>query len=334
MGFRLPDRVALKEVSAILGLRSDVRGQTRLNFLSAAALSGLIEALDRPGDLGTIANRMGGSLSDDLLEALLRVGVAVGELGHRENRFSMKGRRIRAMSDRDSALRAMAVEVADYHGSVYRELPGRLRGRPLGSYLPQYDEVIARSSRLVEPFVAPFVRRVVSRSLPGRLLEIGCGSGVYLRHAATASPSLTGIGIDISDRVVAIAKANLNSWGIDDRFEVIAADIHSLTGNADSFGLITLYNNIYYFSPTTRPSLLEDIRRRIEPGGRLVVVSFFQGNSFTSADLDLALRSTEGCWRLPDRTELRQNLISAGFRAVSFSALMPSEPLFGVVATV
>ncbi|ORV12612.1 hypothetical protein [Mycobacterium celatum] len=101
---------------------------------------------------------------------------------------------------------------------------------------------------------------------------------------------------------------------------------------AGPFELVTLHNNIYYFSPAERRTLLADLRRRLAPTGRLVLTSMFAGKSLSAAELDLVLRATAGCWPLPQRTDVADALTGAGYRAVSFHRLLATDPLFGVVA--
>ena len=99
---------------------------------------------------------------------------------------------------------------------------------------------------------------MAGKNRPVRILEVGCGSGVYLRHAAEANPLATGIGVDMHEEVVELAAANLAVWGIADRFLVVQADIRrGLPSVPDigSFDLVTLYNNIYYFTPEERMAL-------------------------------------------------------------------------------
>src|SRR5205823_11436505 len=116
---------------------------------------------------------------------------------------------------------------------VYRHLAGRLRGEPLGDYLEATGNTIARSSRVLEPFVADFAREMAGKDRPVRILEVGCGSGVYLRHAAEANRLATGIGVDMHKDVVRLAAANLEEWGIGDRFRVVRADIRRAPAESD-----------------------------------------------------------------------------------------------------
>ncbi|QZH59706.1 methyltransferase domain-containing protein [Mycolicibacterium farcinogenes] len=322
-----------RAVRAAFWIRNDLGGFVRLHFLSAAEQSGLIDALDTPQTSAQLAARLG--LPDDsILVGLLDVGVAVGELGFRNGRYRRKGARIRTIAKKSGdPLRAMVIELADYHSSVYLELPERMRSGVRGNYLNRYDEVIARSSVFMTPYIARFVRQVVTETRANLLLEIGCGTGIYLKAAAEASPTITGIGIDMSERVVELARKNLGKWGFSERFRTECANINDPNPDlGDSFDLVTLHNNVYYFAEDARAKLFAELRNRLRPGGRLVLVSLFKGPTTISTDLDLILRATVDNYPLPERETLTSVLTEAGFTDIRFSRLIPAEPLFGVVA--
>lgn len=294
----------------------------------------MIAALRKPATVDELRQTLG-IANVDLLNGLLDVGIAIGELRCRKGRYSLKGNRIRALASQDGeGLRGFTAELADYRGDVYRDLPARLHSGERGPYLEEYDEVVARGSRLVEPFIGRFVRRIVEERSPQAMLEIGCGTGIYVRHAAEACPRLSAVAIDLSERVAALASANLAAWGLADRCTALHADIRDsdLAELAGPFDLVTLHNNIYYFSPAEWHTLLTDLRRRLAPTGRLVLTSMFAGNSLSATELDLVLRATAGCWPLPKRAQLVDALTGAGYRGVAFHRLLPTDPLFGVVA--
>ncbi|MGH3564290.1 MAG: SAM-dependent methyltransferase, partial [Mycobacterium sp.] len=220
-----PPRGAWASLRATIGILSDSRAISRARFLRAAERVGVIRQLRTPMTAEELAHVLGVT-DTGLLNDLLDVGVAVGELRSRQGRYFIRGSRIRALaSGGGEALRAFTGELADYRGDVYRDLPALLSGRERGRYLDEYDELIARSSLLVEPFIARFVRRVVTERPTRSLLEIGCGTGVYVRHAAAACPQLRAVGIDMSERVRALAAANFAAWGLADRCTALHADI-------------------------------------------------------------------------------------------------------------
>jgi hypothetical protein len=64
-----------------------------------------------------------------------------------------------------------------------------------------------------------------------------------------------------------------------------------------------------------------------------VWVSLFKANTVVSADMDLVLRSTQGISPLPEKGELQAILRNCGYTSVELRRLLPTEPLYGGVAT-
>lgn len=320
---------------SVIQLRRDLQSFLRIHFLFAAFESGLLDALPAPASKVELQSRLG-IQRPELFESLLEMGVALGELSYQHNGYYyLKGPCAQALAARDGdPLVAFIQEYVSYHGSVYRHLAGRLKGEPLGDYLQDTGDLIARSSRVMEPLVANFVRQVVSANGPMHILEIGCGSGIYLRYAAEANPQLTGRAIDMQQQVAEQTRKNLATWGFGERFQILAGDIRrppaDITG---PFDLITLYNNIYYFTLEERIALFKTLLGWSNADGRLALVSVMRGNSIESANFDLVLQSTQGCAPLPALEELVKQLRASGFGRIRSEQLAPGELLYGVLAS-
>lgn len=318
---------------ATFQLFRDLRASLRVHFLFAAFDSGLLDALQTPASPEELQTRLG-IRRPELFASLLEMGVALGELGRDQGRYRLKGPRARALAAASGdPLAAFLQEHVSYHGSVYRHLAERVRGEPPGNYLEDTGNLVARSSRIMEPFVAGFVHRVVGHLRPARILEIGCGSGIYLRHAAEAYPAITGMALDLQPQVAEQARKNLAAWGLGGHFQIRAGDIRrpptDITG---PFDLITLYNNIYYFAAEERRALFERLFTFLRAGAPLALVSPVQGKDVEALNFDLVLQSTRGCTRLPAMGELADQLRASGFGRIKTESLGPGLGLYGVLA--
>ncbi len=312
---------------ARLQLTQDLTPFVRLHFFYAANQCGLLQLLATPRSKDQIIQALG-------IDALLELGIALGELSRSNGTYRLRGERSLALVDPVSdPLIAMNEEIITYYGRVYVELCERLHGAPSGDYLGSTASVVARSSRLLEPVVASFIRTFVKRDRPLRLLEIGCGSGVYLRYAAESNPQLTGVAIDMQPPVVEEARANLASWGISDRLDVRVANILEPPPElAGPFDIITLYNNIYYFATMQHVPLFQSLCSRLRPDGILAMVSIFKSTTVIAANFDLVLRSTQGCVPLPAVDDVVCELQQSGFSQVQKTQLYPGESFYGLLA--
>ena len=97
---------------------------------------------------------------------------------------------------------------------------------------------------------------------PGRLLEIGCGSGKRLSRLATLGWKVEGQEVD--EKAWAAAKAKYP-------FEVHLGDLHALALNADSFDAVVMNHVIEHVHAPVE--LLREIRRLLKPGGQLIVAT-------------------------------------------------------------
>ncbi len=313
-------------------LRRDLRAFVRQQFLAAALQTGILETLRTPLEVDDLAERLGFS-QRATLRTLLDLGVALGELAHGPSGYRLRGAMSRALvRPRNDALRATLLELVDYHALVYQGLGEHLRGGREEDFLAGRADLIQRSSRIVEPVLGAFARELVRGGESVRILELGCGSGVYLKHALRANPRARGVGIEAAAEVVASARAAVGRWGLGDRLQILHADARRLPLEAGGrFELITLYNNIYYFDGAERRSLFADLGGRLTDDGRLAIVSMMRGGTPVSLDLDLVLAATRGCTPLPTESELRATLGESGFTDIRRYRLLPGEPFLAFV---
>ena len=319
----------------VLRFARDVQTLIRIQFVYAAVDSGLLAALKTPATKDELVKKLD-ARRPELLEALLNVGISVGELSCRNGVYRVKGRRSMAVSEEKGDPLAAFVEASlNHYNSSYLNLASRMHGAPSDNRLHEIGSTVARASKLYAPFVQSFVSDIVAGKGALRILEIGCGSGIYLRHAYEANPSVSGIGIDMDPVVVEQARRNLAGWGISDRFTIIDGDIRvPPAGLSGSFDLITMYNLIYYFKTEERPALLRSVRAMLSPDGRVAIATNVQGEpkDISSSHLNLVTSSTEGRTPLPALGEVTSLLEDIGFEQIRVTRLIPGTALYGTVA--
>jgi SAM-dependent methyltransferase len=319
---------------ARLALARDLKGFLRLQYLGTASELGLLEALVSPRSAGDLQEQLG-IVDTVVFTTFLQLGCSLGALSRRGDRYSLKSSGAREMgASPNGSLSAAAVELVDYHGECYRHLAGHLRTGERGDYLAGRTELVARSSRIVEPVLADYVHRsVASAGAEPTVLEVGCGSGVYLLHTAGASPRASGFGIELEPDVAGSARALLARNSLDRRFSVLCGrGLEPLPDEEARFDVVTLYNNAYYFAREERRRLFAEIRGRLSPNGRLHIASMLHGPTPASLNLSLVLAVTRGSQRLPTQAELEVDLAAAGFSAIAHERLIPTEPFVALAA--
>jgi predicted O-methyltransferase YrrM len=309
------------------------RSYYRLCFLSAALDSGLLARLaDGPVTFEQLATEFAPDPAHrDGLRAWLDFGVRVRELREHAGRYALRswlGRRL-ASSAHDAAA-ALVQEAGDLHHKLLTEGLTRLRtGRPF-SLADQRGEIIARSSRVLEPFVFDAIDAVIPSDRPVCLLEIGCGTGTYIRYALARNPRMTAVGLELQPEVAELARENLHRWGLSERVLVEAGDVRARSAKP-TFDIVTLHNNIYYFPVADRPVLLAHLRRFLRAGGRLLITTACAGGSPGAEILNVWAAMTTGCGRLPTPNELTGQLVDAGYVNVHTRRLIPGEMYYSFV---
>lgn len=298
----------------------------RAAFLSGAAGSGLLRLLAaRPRDLGEVATALGADPDRHRLRVWLDVGVRLGELERREGRYGLRGRMAKALArPENDALVGALEEVTHFHYAVLKEAPSMVREGRRFSLSDQDGEIIARSSLIVRPFIEEAVSRTVPRDRPVRLLEIGCGSGRYVRFACALNPELTALAVDLQPEVAERAAANMSAWGLGHRVETRQGDLRKLD-LGERFDLVTMHQNIYYFPVADRVEVLRQARSLLAPGGRLLLTTSCQGGSPGLEVLNLWFEYADFGGPLPAEHELVAQLEEAGFTEVSASRIIPGE---------
>jgi protein-L-isoaspartate O-methyltransferase len=261
------------------------------------------------------------------LEAWLDVGVSLGELGKDERGYRLTGLLSRKLSDPANAVWHAFFQVrTDVFVDYVRSTPAKLRRRERFPSDEARGELFAQSSRTVEPLMFDLVDRVVP---PGkrRMLEVGCGSGVYLRRACDANPELDAVGLELTEPVAAFARKNVEQWGLGGRVTIETRDVRAFD-RPGAFDLVTFYNLVYYFPVEQRVEVLAHLRRQLAPGGRLVLVTLTRGRDPSASTMNLWSSMTEGQGPLPTAGELEAQLRDAGFTTTQRQDVLPGFSAF------
>jgi len=110
----------------------------------------------------------------------------------------------------------------------------------------------------------PLYEEVAERlglDVPAEVLDVGCGSGVFLKLAADRGATVTGL--DASEALVEIARARVPGANIR------VGDLQALPFEANAFDVATGFNSFQFATDMT--TALREAARVVRPGGRVVV---------------------------------------------------------------
>lgn len=313
-----------KQLGAALAVNALYKPFYTLSYLAALKNSGLMNQLSNKtvpfADLAT--GFAPGAKVEEALEAWLQMGCRLGLLGRSGQGYALKGLAKKLARPENDATLALAQEVASLHHRLIVDTPARLGTGELWTLDNQDGDLTTRSSRALEAFQLEAVDRFLPRTGHCRLLEIGCGSGIYIRHAALRNPSLTAVGLELQQDAADVARANIQSWALHGQVSIETGDIRARPVSPD-FDVATLYNNIYYFQVDERVALLSRIKGMLKPGGSLLLTTCCQGGNLGMEALNLWGASNTQGGRLPSVDEMVDQMKQAGYVAVDTIKLIP-----------
>ena len=328
------DTVRMGRVPARALAIADSRALVRSMFLASAAQIDLLAYLRGGRRFEEIVDHTR-CTRPERLRAWLWIGSELGELSQRGEIYGLRGRRSRALAAGDQLLSAHYRSMLEYQVGPYGSLLELLRseGGEGRSDLSRYADDIARVSLAAAPFVASFVRQAVAAVRPARVLDIGCGTGVYARVVLDADPHAQVEGIDLAENVIESARRELERAGHGSRVRLHVGDVRDwVPASTTRFDLVMLLNNIYYFDRQARTALYQDVGGLLTERGQLLIVSMLAPGSVAAAHLHFMLTCQAASSSLPGRAEIEDDLRTAGFRVLADQVLVPTEPFVGLRA--
>ena len=314
-------------------LKSLMTSFIEIQFYSYSAESGLMKELLQPTKKSDLIKSMR-IKNVELFEHVLNLGLSLEAISCKNGKYNLKASLAKAMANSSGdPLSSMMKEMVHYHGDVFRNLSQNLNHLLQKDYLGEFGEVVAESSRIIEPFIKNFIFTLLVPTETYHILEIGCGSGEYFKYYFERNAKNTGIGIDYNANVVKKAKMNLSNEIYSSNFQIQCVDIRNpnkVLGG--TFSIITSFQNIYYFNTTERQSLFVDLFSNLKKGGRFALLSVFPGKKPLSPYFDIILSSTKGCHPVPDKGTIIEERTLAGFKEIKKTRLIPGEELWGIVA--
>jgi len=154
---------------------------------------------------------------------------------------------------------------------------------------------------------------------PKRVLDVGCGSGVWGLAIAERFPSTHVTGQDFP-AVLESFKARAESLNLGDRVATLPGNMHEVDLPENAFDLVVIANVLRLETPERASALLARLAKAVAPGGSLLVVDALAGGTSERERaralyaLNLALRTQGG--RVHPPSEFTLWLEAAGLGAI------------------
>lgn len=136
----------------------------------------------------------------------------------------------------------------------------------------QYDQMAAVYDQRWSTYVTntlSFLKTWMNIPPTATVLDIACGTGEFERLVLADHPTQQIVGVDISDKMLAIAKQKCHVYP-NVSFQVACAS--ALPFASDSFNIVVSANSFHYFD---NPDVaLEEIKRVLKPDGTVVILDW------------------------------------------------------------
>jgi ArsR family transcriptional regulator len=184
--------------------------------------------------------------------------------------------------------------------------------RYFADHAGEWDRI--RSLHVPEKDVEAAILEAAGQGPFRAMLDVGTGTGRMIELFADRCERL--LGIDLSQAMLAVARANLERAGIG-HARVRVGECTNLPIVRESFDLVVIHQVLHFLDDPA--AALAEARRALAPGGRLVVVDFApHGHEF--------LRETQAHRRLGfAHGQILQWLAAAGLRTDAGHDLVPSN---------
>ena len=219
---------------------------------------------------------------------------------------------------------------ADFGESMWQAAAAKLRAPESGGDTEQLREryEAASASQWTHTATAMQVAEMLDDTAddgPQRLLDVGCGAGVFSAAMAYRRPNLHVVGFDISE-AVALARATAESIGLEGRFETIEGDLRIHELPEGPFDEVLIAQRLQVLPPPETETLLKDCIERLAAGGRLIVIdSFGPIDTASLAQCVEAFKMTLSVGRDPaDPVAVGHRMLEAGLENIQYTPIAAS----------
>lgn len=136
----------------------------------------------------------------------------------------------------------------------------------------QYNQMAAVYDRRWRAYIADtlsFLNNWVQLSPTATILDVACGTGEFERLLLNENPKQQVVGVDISDKMLAIARQKCQAYP---NVEFHTASVTSLPFKSHSFDWVLSANAFHYFNEPLEA--LAEIKRVLKPNGRVVILDW------------------------------------------------------------
>lgn len=137
---------------------------------------------------------------------------------------------------------------------------------------PSYDRLNHLFSLSIDKLWRARVVRIVRRFKPTRVLDLATGTGDLAIKMAKRIPAARIMGVDLSEKMLAVAAEKVTRRGLDDHIVLYQGDAERLEVESGVLDVVTVAFGVRNFGNIE--ASLAEVMRVLRPGGMFVVMEF------------------------------------------------------------
>jgi ubiquinone/menaquinone biosynthesis C-methylase UbiE len=159
------------------------------------------------------------------------------------------------------------------------------------------------------------IRRIrdVASDRPLKMLDVGCGTGVFASRVREALPKVEVCGVDL---VTEMLRKGGPRWRLDPGHVFpVRGDSERLPFESGAFDVVTCANSFHHYPRQERA--VAEMRRVLRPGGRLMVIDGYRDGLWGWFIYDVCVAGVEGDVHHASARQFRELFAQAGLKAVA-----------------
>ena len=168
---------------------------------------------------------------------------------------------------------------------------------------------------LFAPSHRTLIRRIreAAGHRPIKMLDVGCGTGLFASKVRASLPSVEVCGIDLVSGMLSKGKAR---WRLHQGHVLpVQGDSERLPFASGSFDIVTCANSFHHYPRQDRA--VAEMRRVLRPGGRLMIIDGYRDGVWGWFIYDVCVAAVEGDVHHASARRFRELMTQAGLNAIA-----------------